>query len=254
MGRRLAVLAVVAATLAGSPVEASRETIATRPGVTVAIDLVVPKNAPALVLLFDGGGGKIRASSKGFAQLAQDIFPDKGIASALLDAPSDQRGFMGGMHPRFRMSKDHIADIDAVIAKLQRQTGLPVWILGISLGSRSVGAYAVQRSERIAGVVFLSSSTKSPRGKPVDAFPLHRITVPLLAIAHEDDACPGTPPEGAQRIAAAATASPAAEVMFFSGGRNVGREPCRPRTYHTFFAIEDQVVTAIARFIEQKTP
>ena len=254
MGRPLATLAVIAAALAGSPVEASRETIETRPGVTVTFDLVVPEKAPALVLLFDGGGGKIRANSKGFAQVAQGIFPTKGIASALLDAPSDQRDFMGGMHPRFRMSEGHITDIDTVIAKLRAQTGLPVWILGISLGSRSVGAYAVQRSERIARVIFLSSSTKSPRGKPVDAFPLHRVTVPVLAVAHEGDACPGTPPEGAERIAAAATAASVSETKIFSGGHNSSREPCRPRTHHTFFGIENRVVTEIAKFIEQHTP
>lgn len=250
---RLLIALAFALALAG-PAQASRETIATRPGVTVKVDLQVPDGAVALVLLFEGGGGRIRSSAKGFAQLAQAVFPRKGIASALLDAPSDQRNFMGGMHPKFRMSAEHVADIDAVVAALQAQTGLPVWILGVSLGSRSVARYAVQRSDRIAGVVLLSSSTNNPRGKPIDAFSLHNVTVPLLAVAHRDDSCRGTPPEGAQRIVSAATASPDATARFFTGGRNRGRQACGIETHHTFFGIEDQVVSAIARYIAQHTP
>jgi pimeloyl-ACP methyl ester carboxylesterase len=160
---------------------------------------------------------------------------------------------MGGMHPRFRASADHIADLDAVVAAVRAQTGLPVWVAGVSLGSRSAASYAYQRAGSIAGVILLSSSTNPPRGIPVDAFPLHRITVPLLAIAHRDDRCPGTPPAGAQRIVAAATASPNAVMRTFTGGRNAGANACGVQTHHTFYGIEDAVVSAIVEFIASNT-
>ena len=76
-----------------------------------------------------------------------------------------------------------------------------------------------------------------------------RLTHPVLAIAHEDDGCQGSPPSGATEIAKAAVASPQAVAMFFSGGLNTGRAPCGTETHHTLFGIEDQVVSAIAGFI-----
>ncbi len=243
----LAQLAIAPAGLAAS------RTVATRPGVTVDVQVLVPNGAAAMVLLLEGGGGRVRDRSKGFAHLAHQRFQRAGIATALVDAPSDQRNFMGGMHPRFRTSADHVADLDAVVAALRAQAGLPLWVVGVSLGSRSAVHFAIQRADAIAGVVLLSSSTNPPRGKPVDAFPLHSVTVPVLAIAHRDDECPGTPPAGAKRIVAAATASSNARVRIFTGGRNVGANPCGVETHHTFTGIEDAVVSAIAEFIASNT-
>ncbi len=231
------------------PARGERLSLEVRPGVTLAVDLEVPAGAKALVLLFEGGGGRSSGKAEGFARLAHARLPALGLASALVDAPSDQRRFLGGMHPEFRTSDHHVADIDKVVAALKARTGLPVWLLGVSLGTRSAAWYATQRPDAVAGVILLSSSTANPRAAPVDAFPLARISAPLLAIAHERDGCSGTPPEGARRIVAAATGSRAAEARFFSGGRDAGPRPCGLRTYHTFFGIEDEVVAAVATFI-----
>lgn len=252
---RWAVIFMVPLQLATASVSlADRQSLQTRPGVTVAVDLRAAEDAAVLVLLFEGGGGRINPNSKGFAHLAHKRFAKEGIATALIDAPSDQRQFMGGMHPSFRVAEAHLTDIDTVVAALRTQTNLPIWFLGISLGTRSAANYAVKRSDRIAGVVLLSSSTNNPRGKPIDRFPLNLVTVPLLAIAHKDDVCSGTPPAGAQRIVAASTASPDAALRIFAGGRNTGRRPCGTETYHTFFGIEDEVISAIAAFVVDHTP
>jgi pimeloyl-ACP methyl ester carboxylesterase len=253
MFRYLLLIAVLAQLAIAPAVLAASRFLATRPGVTVRVQVLVPDGATAMVVLLEGGGGRVRDPSQGFAHLAHRRFARAGVAAALVDAPSDQRSFMGGMHPRFRASADHIVDLDAVVAALRVQTGLPVWIAGVSLGSRSAASYAYQRADRIAGVVLLSSSTNPPRGIGVDAFPLHRITVPLLAVAHRDDRCPGTPPAGAQRIVAAATASPNAVVRTFTGGRNAGVNACGVETHHTYYGIEDAVVSAIAEFIASNT-
>ncbi len=253
MFRYLCVSVVLLLLVSVVAAQAASRTVATRPGVTVRIDVVVPDGATAMVVLLPGGGGRVQARSEGFAHLAQSSFVRVGVAAALVGAPSDERNFLGGMHPDFRESEAHVTDIDAAMAALQAQVGLPVWVAGVSLGTRSAAHYAIQRTDSIAGVVLLSSSTNPPRGKPVDAFALDRITVPLLAIAHRDDECPGTPPAGAERIAAAATASPNAVVKIFTGGQNFGANPCRPETYHTFFGIEDAVVSAIAEFIASNT-
>ncbi len=44
-----------------------------------------------------------------------------------------------------------------------------------------------------------------------------------------------------------------ATATYFDGGRSVGSHPCRPRTYHTFYGIEDKVVAGIAQFIKANT-
>ena len=161
---------------------------------------------------------------------------------------------MGGMHPRFRASNEYATDIDAVVAVLKKEYGLPIWVFSMSIGSRSAAGYAVRRPNNLDGLVLASSSTNPPRGKSILDFPLRKITVPVLAVGHENDECGGTPPSGAGQIVALANASSDATARVFSGGRNVGTKPCGLRTYHTFFGIECEVAAAIAEFILTHTP
>jgi pimeloyl-ACP methyl ester carboxylesterase len=148
----------------------------------------------------------------------------------------------------------HIKDIDAVIAWVKKKSRLPVWLVGISTGSFSAAYYAVHGHLPIAGVVLLGSVTSPPKGgRGVLDFGLNRIKVPVLAIAHEDDDCPGTPPEGAKEIVKASTSSPNAEAKYFTGGGDSGGNSCRPETPHTFYGIEEEVISAIAKFIRANT-
>ena len=127
-------------------------------------------------------------------------------------------------------------------------------MVGISLGTYSAASYAVRGHRDIAGVVLLSSPTRPPvGGRGILDLNLDRIQVPLLAIAHNDDACPGTPPEGAIEIVRAAASSPNAKAESFTGGEDTGRRPCSPETPHTFFRIEEEVISAIAKFIRANT-
>lgn len=247
----------MASALAAGPVAEAAESevlsLAPRPGVTVDLHLSEPDRASAIVLLLEGGPGKGDPSGTGFMSVSRALFAKHGLMVALMDAPSDQTDFRGGMHPRFRASPEHMADIDAALAALKAHRGLPVWVVGISLGTRSAAHYAVQRQRNIAGVVLLSSSTRPRAGPSVAEFGLDELRVPLLAVAHRDDGCAGTPPDGAQRIVDAATAAPNAKVQYFAGGREASRNPCVPRSHHTFYGIEEEVVAAIATFIKDNT-
>jgi predicted alpha/beta-hydrolase family hydrolase len=229
---------------------AERLSLEPRPGVALTVDLQVPAKAAALVLLLEGGGGRAAGThAGGFAATAHHGLADRGLATALIDAPSDQRGFMGGMSPRFRQSAGHMKDLDTAIAALREKTSLPVWLLGISLGTRSAAWYASQRPARIDGLILLSSSTRPPKGQGVQTFALRELRVPLLAVAHEKDGCKGTPPGGAKKIVAAAKGSPAAEAKILSGGRSSGRQPCGLKTHHVFYGMEDEVLSVIAAFV-----
>jgi len=241
-------------TLSG-PALARVETIETRPGAVISFLAQAPEGASALVLLFEGGPGKLQPGSKGFAHKAYPIFLRHGIGAALIDAPADRDGFKAGLDPAFRESSAHMADIDAVIGALKQRYGLPVWILGTSNGTRSAAAYAMRHSAAIAGVVLVSSSTAPPFGEPLHSLPqMGAISVPLLAIAHVGDSCVGSPPAGAAEIVKAATGSPVAVAMLFAGGTDTGLAPCGVETHHSFHENEAEVVAAIVAFIARHTP
>ncbi len=228
---------------------AERAMVETRSGVSVGYELNIPDGAKAVVLLYEGGGGKINNDPAGFAQIAHGLFHKQGIASALVAPPSDQSNFMGGMHPRFRASREHMMDIGKTIQKVKQDTGLPVWLLGVSLGTRSVAAYATRMPDTVEGLILVSSSTSPKRGKGIQDMPFPNVRVPVLAVAHSKDRCQGTPPSGAKLIANAASNSVYAESVVLEGGRNKGKDPCGIQTYHTFFAMEKQAVEEISRFI-----
>ncbi|MBT6095143.1 MAG: hypothetical protein HOH04_09685 [Rhodospirillaceae bacterium] len=205
--------------------------------------------------MFEGGSGVFSAASKGFINAHHGKFVDAGYTVAILNPPADRQGYKGGMPPRFRETKKHAKDIGFSVRKLKQRFNAPVWLLGISMGTKSVATIAASKPRLINGVIFLSSMTRQPSGhKAVTDYDLSALRAPLLAVAHEDDACRKTPSEGADEIARLATGSRATKVLKFSGGRNGSGSPCRPGTPHTFAGIEDEVVAAIAAFIQEHSP
>ena len=205
--------------------------------------------------MFEGSGGTFKPGSMGFVNAHYEKFVDAGFTVAVLNPPADERGFRGGMSPRFRESKLHAEDIGFSIRKLKQRFNAPVWLLGISMGTKSVAMFAAFRPKRIDGAIFLSSSTSPPGGyKAVSDYDFSALDAPLLAVAHEDDACKGTPPQGAEEIVRLATGSKNAKYLKFTGGHNRGRSPCGPGTPHTFAGIEDEVVSEIAAFIREHSP
>ena len=59
---------------------------------------------------------------------------------AVVDAPSDRQR---GMNAIFRMSRAHAADIAAVADYLKKQSDVPVWLVGTSMGSFSAAGGAI---------------------------------------------------------------------------------------------------------------
>jgi pimeloyl-ACP methyl ester carboxylesterase len=247
---------------ARSPAAAGGETVKleTRPGVSVEFRYIGRDGATAAVVLSEGGGGKVdlRSASQdsGILSRHRDLFATHGFAVALMNAPPDQKKFKGGMSPKFRRTKKHLRDVDAVVAWMKQKTGLPVWLVGVSNGTVTASYYAIHGNHDLAGVALLSSITEAGSSKvhkSIVEFGLNRVRVPVLVLAHEKDGCKHTPAGGAARIVKALTDSPNAESKVFSGGRTKGGDPCRPRSYHTFYGIEGEVVAAIADFIEANT-
>ncbi len=208
----LAGLAAAAANPARAGAQEQLVTLETRAGVTQKFILITPRSPVAAVILFAGGKGNLDLSSasgqpvlgwgkNNFLVRTRHDFAAHGFAVAVVDAPSDRKG-SGGMRGGFRNSAEHVTDIDAVVAHLRKTAGVPVWLIGTSRGTESAAYGTIYAKEKIAGVVLTSSVTENNRsGRSVADLALERIRVPALIVAHEDDACRVTPPEGAEKIA-----------------------------------------------------
>jgi len=257
----LAGLAAAAANPARAGTREQLVTLETRAGVTQKFILITPEKPVAAVILFAGGKGNLNLSGtadqpvlgwgrNNFLVRTRDDFAAHGFAVAVVDSPSDQkesRGMRGG----FRNTAEHVTDIDAVTAHLRKTVGVPVWLIGTSRGTESAAYVAIHTKETVAGLVLTSSmSEDNSDGRPVTDLALDKIRVPTFVVAHEDDECRVTPPDGAERIAKGLVNAPKVAVKMFSGGDPPGSNPCKAKTAHGFLGIERDVVAAIAAFIK----
>lgn len=232
----------------------------TRPGVEQKFILLKPEKPVASIILFAGGKGALNLGSffgattmdwgrNNFLVRTRERFARQGMMVAVVDAPSDRQGDEG-MYHGFRESKEHVQDIDQVIAYLRRLAAVPVWLVGTSRGTESATHLAIHSQQRPDGIVLSSSmSVANRKGSALTQMPLDRILQPALIVQHEQDACRVTPPQGAREIAAKMKNAKRVQVKWFRGGDSPVSGPCNALSYHGFLGIENQVVETIAGFI-----
>ena len=218
----------------------------TRPGVRQQFTILAPAKPVAAAIYFRGTNGL------GSVQDTGDVLPRSGVAFVLVDPPSNRpQGFSSGERSR----KDHAADIDAVIRYLRQGLRVPVWLVGMSMGTVSVANAALHGAAGPDGVVFMAPVTAQYFGKApfgewlVTDFPLAELKVPVLAVIHEKDTCAVTPSSGAAEVVRRAARAPAREAKAFDGGYELSRDPCVGNSYHTFAGIRAQVAEYVADFI-----
>jgi len=157
------------------------------------------------------------------------------------------------------MSSQHAKELEHVISYLRQSEDLPVWLVGISMGSFSAVNTAIQAKDDIQGLVLLSALTRSRSGGALARsapngildIDLDEIVVPTLLIAHRDDECYDTPASGIPEIQARLTNAPEVVVQYFTGGKKLSKSnPCGTRAPHTFYGIDENVVAVIADFIK----
>ncbi len=257
MLRILAIFALLVAAAVPARAEEEVRVIDSRPGVTEAVLLIRPAVPPvASVVLFTGGGGGLgirRDWPKGkrggnFLFRSADLFVQEGFLVAIVDAPSDSAVAMWN----FRTTEKHARDVAAVIAELRRESPVPVWLIGTSMGTLSAANAAARLKEGGPDGVVLTSSVTELSAKSTESvltIDLDEIRVPLLVVNHRNDSCEASPPEEAERILREAENAPRREIMSFSGGKPAQSSECEPFAAHGYFGIEPEVVTGIARWI-----
>jgi pimeloyl-ACP methyl ester carboxylesterase len=235
-------------------------TVPTREGVTQSYLLDAPPRAPhALAILFAGSGGsirlrreegEIRVTTANFLVRSRQEFVARGIATAVVDAPSDLRS---GMDDDFRSGSRHRDDMRAVIADLNRRfPAVPVFLVGTSRGTVSAAFIARALGSDVAGTV-LTASVFLPTGKRslyggegLSGFDFSSIRSPLLLVHHRNDGCAFTPYHAARRL------GEHFPLISVSGGNPAVSGPCEALSEHGFLGREAETVAAIVDWMQKK--
>jgi hypothetical protein len=230
--------------------------VPTRPSVVQRFLLLAPPRPRATVVLFAGGHGGLQIAADGrfqwgagnFLVRSRQLFVDQGLAVAIVDAPSDRLGtpFLSG----FRQTREHAADIKVVIAWLREHVQVPVWLIGTSRGTQSVGFLATQLTGRDGpdGIVLTSTILTDNRGRPVPAMELDKLRIPVLVVHHELDGCSLCLFRDMPPLMRKLDAVPKKALITFKTGESRG-DPCEAFAYHGYNGIERDVVAKIAGWI-----
>ena len=232
--------------------------VASRSGITQRFLLIPATDAKAAVVLFAGGHGGLQLTDAGtprwgnnnFLVRSARLFVAQGLTVAVIDAPSDRQSppYLSG----FRQSSEHSADVKAVIAWLRDQIKLPVWLIGTSRGTQSVGAVSValRSGGGPDGIVLTSTILSDPRSRAVPEMALDTLAIPVLVAHHEQDGCRTCLFRDMPRLMEKLARVPRKELMTFRGGENQG-DPCEALAYHGFNGLEKDVVERISSWISK---
>lgn len=233
----------------------------TRAGVTNRILVLAPPNPKATLIMMAGGhgglqmyrGGSVKWGEGNFLVRSKQLFADQGVAVILVDAPSDRQTvpYLVG----FRQTREHAADLKAVIAFAHQTFKAPAWLVGTSNGTLSTAYVATQLHEADApeGIVLTSTVLwlSSGGGRAVPEMPLDKIRIPVLIVHHEKDACESCRFSQIQNLTSKLSNSRRTELITFTGGLASG-DPCEAFHYHGFNGIEPDVSSQIVAWITAK--
>jgi len=237
----------------GAPSAEDIVILSTRGGVTQSYLLSSPPagKARAAAVLFPGGSGKVELEREAarvlldrgnFLVRSRRLFTASGVATAVMDAPSDQPR---GMEYGFRLGGAHAEDVGRVVADLKsRFPGLPVFLVGTSRGTISAASAGRRLGTGVDGAVLTSTQFLASGRQPgLSGFDFSSIPVPLLFVHHVDDGCDYTPHSAAKRLA------DRYPVVSVSGGLPPQSKPCEAMSPHGFLGKEAETVDAIGKWM-----
>ena len=210
---------------------------------TLLIEVTKPR---AVVLLFPGGGGMAGIFDNGSVRSkhtfirSMDMWAQYGIDAVLVDTPYDLGDQRRG---NLRGRKDHLTRVDEVVNFYKSKLKLPIWIFGHSMGSSTATYYANeidQTKKNLTGIIIAGTI----RSASLD----DEVTLPVLAIHHQHDACAGTPVSASAKIIDGRSPKLVSKLELIDGGITEG-EVCQSFAYHGFNQTEAEFVKRAANFI-----
>jgi len=247
---------LIFASLAYGQSESRVVDIPTRPGVTQRLLVLAPPSPKAAVILFAGGHGGLQIAADGslgwgkgnFLIRSRQLFVDQDLLTVIIDAPSDRQSFpfLSG----FRQGTEHATDVQAVIAWLRQQSGMPVWLVGTSRGTQSIAAVATRlsRADGPDGLVLTATILTDPKAPAVPAMALDKLSIPVLVAHHELDGCSHCAFGEIPNLMRKLDGVPRKQLLSFRDGVSRG-DPCEAMAYHGFNGIERDVVGQIAGWV-----
>lgn len=229
--------------------------VPTRSNVSERLLVLSPDVPKAVVVLFAGGHGGLQLTSDGkfgwgegnFLMRTRELFVKEGLMVVIVDAPSDRQSepYLNN----FRQTKEHLQDINAIVAWVQTQTTAPLWLVGTSRGTQSVAYAATELTELqpIHGFVLTSTILSDPKSKAVTKMDLEKITKPILIVHHQNDGCSHCSFDLIPSLMSKLNAS-SKELLVIEGGQTKG-DPCNAFGYHGFNGVEQEVVTKISQWV-----
>ena len=200
----------------------------------------------AVVLLFPGGGGMPviydggSVKSKHTFVRSLDMWNQYGINAVLVDSPYDLGDLRRG---NLRGRDEHLTRVDEVVNFYKKKFDLPVWIFGHSMGSSTATYYANEISKskgKLRGIIIAGT---------INAASLDdEVSLPVLGIHHEGDACAGTPVAASRRVIEGRPAKYISRLEIIEGGISEGNI-CDSFAYHGFNQTEPELVKHAANFI-----
>ncbi|MBT4933798.1 MAG: alpha/beta hydrolase [Rhodospirillaceae bacterium] len=246
--------------------EAKLVKVESKRGVKQPFLFVRPDNPKAGVVLFIGGDGSLYLSSSGkivnndnnFLSRTFRKFAGHGLMVALVDVPSDKERNSA----MFRIGQKHALDIAAVIDYMKKQSNVPIWMVGTSMGSFSAASVAIKKKNKVSGLVLTSSVTQPKHEKALDkltakypdgvaGLSLQKIKIPVLIVYHTKDTCKVTPPGDAGKLKGKLSNASRVEVVLLKGGNARKSDPCDGLSQHGYYGLESEAVKKIATFITQ---
>jgi pimeloyl-ACP methyl ester carboxylesterase len=208
--------------------------------------LVKAAKPRALVLLFPGGGGMAGIFDNGSVRSkhtfirSMDLWAQYGIDAILVDTPYDLGDQRRG---NLRSRKDHLTRVDEVVNFYKAKFNLPIWIFGHSMGSSTATYYANemdQTKKNLAGIIIAGTI----RSASLD----DDVTLPVLAIHHQNDACRASPVSASAKIIDNRSPKLVSKLELLEGGITEG-DVCQSFAYHGFNQTEAEFVKRAANFI-----
>jgi len=177
---------------------------------------------------------------------------DRGVIAALIDTPTEAQSG-AAREQEFRLDADHVADVAAVVRDLKRRfPGVPIFLIGNSMGTLSAAAAGAHLGDEIGGVVLTSTLLRpAPRNAPrpgpgLSRFEFAGIKAPLLFVHHVSDQC-GATPYG--EVARFAEIYPLITVF---GGATPQSGPCEVFSQHNFYGKDGETVEQIVNWMLKK--
>ncbi|HWH77585.1 MAG TPA: alpha/beta hydrolase [Candidatus Binatus sp.] len=196
---------------------------------------------------------EIKFAPNNFLVRARGEFISRGVIAALIDTPTEAQSG-AAQEQVFRLSADHVADVAAVVRDLKRRfSGVPVFLIGNSMGTLSAANAGAHLGEEIGGVVLSSTLLRpTPRNAPrpgpgLSRFDFTTIKTPLLFVHHVSDQCGATPYGDAARFA-----ERYALITVF-GGATPQSGPCEVFSQHNFYGKDGETVEQIVNWMLKKT-